>query len=511
MYSDKPIRETHYRTGQDFLEVCPFFDREFFHFKTDNFFGHNEHPSYFGGLRCRVFGGGEPGKDERYFYCINKLPLIKYDQSFVLSDNLHWTNCKEIGAETGCLLHFKYFSSFPDYARQEAERKEHWNSALQYTQYSRAIEANPGLNLFSAEHSIRFRGSRQLLELGIMRANGRPATAPNGVQPDRLSSTSRRESADSSRPNSPQTRQTLLRQLRDLVRAHKTDAEHPHENGIALFKEGNLEGAAAAFRRAVELHPDFSWSHHNLGEVLLIQEKWHEALAAFQRAIQLNPHFALSYSNLGDVLMKQGKREEAVAAYRRAFELEPALMMTTKSLTRPLAGFAQAHVTEPGRWYGRAHAVDSTAAAYTAAVALRPIDPELCIQLADALVVRSQSAKAIFFYQVALMVSPDYSLALVKLARALRLEGELQQAIACCRRAIAFDPNQSTYHRLLGDLLADLGQILEATATYRRASELEPDNAELIQRLGDLLAQQGRGDEASVTYQRAMKLGHKNF
>ena len=57
MYSDKPIKDTHYQPGEDFLNVCPFFDRQFYHFKTDDFFGHDEHPSYFGGLRQRVFGG----------------------------------------------------------------------------------------------------------------------------------------------------------------------------------------------------------------------------------------------------------------------------------------------------------------------------------------------------------------------------------------------------------------------------------------------------------------------
>src|SRR5262249_32048264 len=86
MYSDKPIKDTPYHRGRDFLEACPYFDREFYHFKTDNFFGHNEHTSYFGGLRQRVFGGREPGKDGNHFYCVNKIPLIKYHPSMVLSD-----------------------------------------------------------------------------------------------------------------------------------------------------------------------------------------------------------------------------------------------------------------------------------------------------------------------------------------------------------------------------------------------------------------------------------------
>ena len=80
----------------------------------------------------------------------------------MLSDNLHWTNCRELGEETGCLLHFKYFSLFVNSAGKEAERKEHWNGAIQYAQYERILKQNPDLTLFSEKHSVRFRDSRQL-------------------------------------------------------------------------------------------------------------------------------------------------------------------------------------------------------------------------------------------------------------------------------------------------------------------------------------------------------------
>jgi len=161
MYSDKPIKDAHCQPGENFLTLCPFFDRQFYHFKTADFFGHDEHPSYFGGLRQRVFGGPEPGGNPNHFYCVNKVPLIKYDRSFVLSDNLHWTNCRDVGDETGCLLHFKYFSSFVNSAREEPGRAEHWNGAIQYVQYARTLEKNPDLVLFSEEHSLRFRDSRR--------------------------------------------------------------------------------------------------------------------------------------------------------------------------------------------------------------------------------------------------------------------------------------------------------------------------------------------------------------
>jgi len=512
MYSDKPINETHYRPGMDFREVCPFFDHTFYHLKTDNFLGHDEHPSYFGGLRQRVFGGGEPGKDERHFYCLNKVPLIKYDPSLVLSDNLHWTSYHEIAEETGCLLHFKYFSSFLNSACEEAERKEHWNYGLQYAQYAKAIKSNPNLNLFSEKHSIRFRDSQQLVKHGVMR------TRESTVKPTQLKKTNHplMGGGGVNKTETPaenlQTKRELMHQVRALIRSHKKGSEHPHLAGEALLKEGDLEGAAAAFRRGIELQPNFFWSYHKLGDVFALQEKRNDAIEAFRRAIKLNPQFVMSHVNLGDLLIKEGRAEEAAAAYKTALQLQPDLYVPAKSLGRAFVEAAQANVEEAKRWYRRAREQDpDDAEIYREALALRPVDPELCVQFADTLLSINQFTKAIFFYQLALMERSNDAWVLSKLAKALKLEKETDQAISCCRRAITLDPNQSAYHRLLGDLLADQGRVAEATVAYQRAVELEPSSAGIFKRLGDILAQQGRVDEASVAYQRALELGYKTY
>ena len=70
MYSDRPVREAVYRTGQDPVEVTPFFDRQFFHWRGTagpwrNFEG------FAGGLRQRAFG-------EDSYPFLSKIPLFRY-------------------------------------------------------------------------------------------------------------------------------------------------------------------------------------------------------------------------------------------------------------------------------------------------------------------------------------------------------------------------------------------------------------------------------------------------
>ena len=177
MYADRPIADTPYTPGQDFLEVCPYFDRQFYHARHEQWNPYRNQPTYFGGARQRVFG--EPDT-----YLLSKVPLIKYDLDCVLIGGQHWTNRPpaEIAGETGCLLHFKYFSTFPTYALQEVARKEHYGQGVQYRHYAQGLQRHEHLTFYDPRHSVRFRDSRQLLDLGIIE-RGSDLPRPRGDAP----------------------------------------------------------------------------------------------------------------------------------------------------------------------------------------------------------------------------------------------------------------------------------------------------------------------------------------
>lgn len=171
MYSDKPVRDTLYMPGQSFIEVCPYFDRTFFHRRVEGGGPYKNQTVYLGGTRQRVFGWKE-------FY-LSKVPLHQYGHDVILAGGQHWTNLplSQVAAETGCLLHFKYLSMFVEYASHEAQRKEHSQEGREYAIYSDALEENPSLNLYSREHSIRLTGSAQLAQLGVMSSDTDPDPA----------------------------------------------------------------------------------------------------------------------------------------------------------------------------------------------------------------------------------------------------------------------------------------------------------------------------------------------
>jgi len=163
MYSQTPIDEAHYVRGQNFLEVCPYFDKTFYHQTSSRGGPWKNQTAFRGGLRRRIFGSNT-------FFLLNKVPLIKYDANTEISGGQHFTNIPPAAMSScrGALLHFKYFSTFPADIAQEVERKQHWNKAADYVTYQKGLDAMDTRSFFHPDHSVKFEGSEQLIRLGIM-------------------------------------------------------------------------------------------------------------------------------------------------------------------------------------------------------------------------------------------------------------------------------------------------------------------------------------------------------
>jgi DNA-binding transcriptional MerR regulator len=97
-----------------------------------------------------------------------------------------------------------------------------------------------------------------------------------------------------------------------------------YEHGVDL-EAAEPAGAMAAYRRALELDPDLSDAHLNVGR--LLHEAGHLAAAEshYRQALAIEPEDALAAYNLGVALQDQQRPREAAAAYRHAIALDPEL------------------------------------------------------------------------------------------------------------------------------------------------------------------------------------------
>ena len=205
-------------------------------------------------------------------------------------------------------------------------------------------------------------------------------------------------------------------------------AEAQFDLGVALARNGELDAAAAAYRRAIALRPDHVQAHLNLGGVLRRQGRLDEAVAAYRQALVHRPDYPMAFNNLGNALRAQGRLQEAAQSYRRAIALQP--------------DYAEAH--------------------HHLGVVLRDL---------------GELGAAVAAYRRAVVLRPDYAEAHNNLGVALADRGDLDAAVASYRRALALKPDHAKAHYNLGLALQHQGALDAAAESYRLTLALKPDHA----------------------------------
>jgi tetratricopeptide (TPR) repeat protein len=85
----------------------------------------------------------------------------------------------------------------------------------------------------------------------------------------------------------------------------------------------NLDEAASAYRKALELNPYLVAALINLANIHYSRDELAEAQALYERAIGLEPDFYEAHFNLGNIYHDLARFPEALACYREALRLNP--------------------------------------------------------------------------------------------------------------------------------------------------------------------------------------------
>ncbi|OQY28974.1 MAG: hypothetical protein B6244_05390 [Candidatus Cloacimonetes bacterium 4572_55] len=113
--------------------------------------------------------------------------------------------------------------------------------------------------------------------------------------------------------------QETRRQAEDRRRQIQEGRDHNNQ-GVALFHKQAYEAAAAEFKEAITLFPDFPEAHNNLGLTLSRLKQSDEAKSHFIKAIKLLPDMVESYINLGCVYHLESDFNEAIKYFEEALK-----------------------------------------------------------------------------------------------------------------------------------------------------------------------------------------------
>ena len=297
------------------------------------------------------------------------------------------------------------------------------------------------------------------------------------------------------------------------------------EAGLQAHNRGDIEVAAAAYRRALAIAPEHPDALHLLGVALLQLGDAAAAMGFLERAAHPQRNNAAVIGNLAQGYFANERYAEAHAAFRKASRLDPrnvqfqlgmanclalqdqhaaAEALLRKLITRfaqhALAWCSLGNVL---RDQGRAAAaIDS----YQRALEIDPQLADARNNLAGTLhkLLRFEEAEREF--RACVERAPDYILARCNLASVLIDLGRFAEGAALCRDVIRQAPDFAPAHTYLGAALSHQGQLLDALACHRVAVDLAPRDAKAAQTYGSTLVDCGRFTDGLRLLARALAL-----
>jgi Tfp pilus assembly protein PilF len=97
------------------------------------------------------------------------------------------------------------------------------------------------------------------------------------------------------------------------------EAELRFSTGVMHLREGRVDLALEEFKRAVEADAKNPYFQKGLGQAYAAKRDWGRAIAAFRKALELNPDYADAKNDLGYALIMSGNRTAGKQEFLSAF------------------------------------------------------------------------------------------------------------------------------------------------------------------------------------------------
>lgn len=281
-----------------------------------------------------------------------------------------------------------------------------------------------------------------------------------------------------------------------LAAAFPRSAEVQQAYAAALENQGKLAAATAHLQWAVQLAPNSSACHLNLGSNYFRRGMATQARAQFEAAARLNPGDANAFYNAGLADLKLEDFGAALEAFQHAHSLSPESVEITYYLAMSCVVDARAHAalsliqSLPEEIQARPEFRLLNIAAESASGQTAGVNAEFQNVLSD-----FTSAKAYVSAAVLFLTAGDSALAVrvmeaanakypgeveieYLLAVAYSRTRQVQQALVMIKRALAHS-DLPDLHELCGKLLEEQGDSVNAAHELRRAAELEPSESNI--------------------------------
>ena len=99
-------------------------------------------------------------------------------------------------------------------------------------------------------------------------------------------------------------------------------AKAAYNDGVALIRRGDVDGAIEQFRLAIKTEPNFAEARNALGATLGRKGDTEGSIRELQEALRLRPSYAEAYYNLGVALLSKGDLDAAIRQFRISLRID---------------------------------------------------------------------------------------------------------------------------------------------------------------------------------------------
>lgn len=254
-------------------------------------------------------------------------------------------------------------------------------------------------------------------------------------------------------PKAKEAAQKALELDDNLAEAHASLAL------IEWLFERDVERAAARFKRAIELNPNYATARHWYANLLSDVGRTAEALAEMKRALALDPLSPIINMALSAVLWESGQFAEALDQHRRAQALAADFVEGHLSLATVLQ--------TAGKWA-------EAEAELNKALDLDPNSSRVRQRFAEHLVSLGRFDEALETLHKVLVMEPDSPAANAAYGWTLALARQYDEALVQLEKTLDLDPESVPTRVFLGVVYLALGRYEQALEAFRQAEARLP-------------------------------------
>ena len=268
--------------------------------------------------------------------------------------------------------------------------------------------------------------------------------------------------------------QQLLKRLSDyqdsqetLKKSHKNWSDY-FKSGLKLLKIEDYSNAESAFKKAIDLKPDYSDAHYYLGKIYAEQNRFKNAIPILKRAIALKGNSGKAENLLKNCQDRNQQWKERCKIIRAKFPKD-SFPKTEK----------QEIILGSGNFYFRVKDYKRAEREYLEVINQDPSLPEAYYHLGHTYFAMKYFDKGVEALSKALELSPNNpaiyrDLGLVSIDRGL-----MEAAEKFLLKALELEPRDLELKETLGNIYFNSGTFDKAVKTYEEILATNPDHKEL--------------------------------